>query len=106
MYNYRFTLKVENHPNWLHLQLKLFSPFDSDNANGGDSNGTTVFVKGFDRSLGEDAVREQLTAAFADCGEVNQVRLPSDRETGELKGIAFIEFATTDAKVTAVPVTM
>lgn len=56
-------------------------------------------MKGFDKYLGEDAIREQLTAAFADCGEVSNVRLPSDRESGELKGIGFIEFATTDAKV-------
>lgn len=64
-----------------------------------DSDGTTIFVKGFDKYLGEDAVREQLTAAFADCGAVNTVRLPTDRESGELKGIGFIEFATTEAKV-------
>lgn len=64
-----------------------------------DSDGTTIFVKGFDKYLGEDAVREQLTATFADCGAVNTVRLPTDRESGELKGIGFIEFATTEAKV-------
>lgn len=56
-------------------------------------------MKGFDKYLGEDAVREQLTATFADCGAVNTVRLPTDRESGELKGIGFIEFATTEAKV-------
>lgn len=67
-----------------------------------DTEGTTIFVKGFDKYLGEDAIREQLTAAFADCGAVSNVRLPSDRESGELKGIGFIEFATTEAKVCAV----
>ena len=56
-------------------------------------------MKGFDKYLGEDAVRQQLTEAFAECGTVNNVRLPSDRESGELKGIGFIEFGSVDAKV-------
>ena len=64
-----------------------------------DTEGTTIFVKGFDKYLGEDAVRQQLTEAFAECGTVNNVRLPSDRESGELKGIGFIEFGSVDAKV-------
>lgn len=46
-------------------------------------------------------MREQLTATFADCGAVNTVRLPTDRESGELKGIGFIEFATAEAKVSS-----
>ncbi len=49
--------------------------------------------------MGVLQVRAALTEAFASCGELNQVRLPTDRETGELKGIAFIEFADADAKV-------
>ena len=79
----------------LHLLIQLCLSADQFS----DSDGTTIFVKGFDKYLGEDAVREQLTAAFADCGAVNTVRLPTDRESGELKGIGFIEFATTEAKV-------
>jgi hypothetical protein len=49
--------------------------------------------------LGEEDVRQQLTEAFQECGEVSSVRLPTDRETGALKGIAFIEFASPDGKV-------
>lgn len=60
-------------------------------------------MKGFDKYQGEDAVREALTAFFEECGEVSSVRLPSDRETGDLKGIAFVEFATNDAKVCLLP---
>lgn len=48
-------------------------------------------------------VRAALQEAFAGCGELNQVRLPTDRETGELKGIAFIEFADAEAKVPPFP---
>mgnify|MGYP001811084347 CR=1 FL=1 len=48
---------------------------------------------------GEDEVRNQLTEAFAAAGTVVNVRLPTDRETGELKGIGFIEFDSSEAKV-------
>ena len=34
----------------------------------------TIFVKGFDSSLGEDAVREALTETFSKYGKVNQIR--------------------------------
>ncbi len=44
-------------------------------------------------------MRAALTEAFGECGEVTQVRLPMDRESGELKGIGFIEFGTAEAKV-------
>ncbi len=58
-----------------------------------------MFVKGFDKFQGEDAVREALTEFFQECGEISAIRLPSDRESGELKGIGFVEFATPEAKV-------
>lgn len=44
-------------------------------------------------------MRNQLTEAFGQCGTVVNVRLPTDRESGELKGIGFVEFETTEAKV-------
>ncbi len=62
-----------------------------------DSN--TIFVKGFDSSLGEDGVRSALTETFSRFGEVKAVRLPTDRETGDLKGIGFVEFGSQEAKV-------
>jgi nucleolin len=66
---------------------------------GPPSDDNNVFVKGFDRSQGEDAVREALTTLFSEAGEVANVRLPTDRETGELKGFGFIEFADNAGKV-------
>jgi len=74
-------------------------------AGGGEgrpSDGVTIFVKGFDKYAGEDAVRQALTEAFAEKGEVVAVRLPSDRETGELKGIGFVEFASAEGKAAAI----
>ncbi|KAF6249507.1 hypothetical protein COO60DRAFT_1686772 [Scenedesmus sp. NREL 46B-D3] len=65
--------------------------------NGGASDGTTIFVKGFDTSEGDDAARAALQEVFGECGEVTNIRLPSDRESGELKGIAYIEYGSADA---------
>lgn len=44
-------------------------------------------------------MRNQLTEAFGTYGTVVNVRLPTDRESGELKGIGFVEFESTEAKV-------
>lgn len=69
-------------------------------ADSSGSDPTTIFVKGFDKYLGgEDEVRQALTEVFQECGEIASVRLPTDRETQELKGIAFIQFATPEGKV-------
>ncbi|KAI8471218.1 MAG: hypothetical protein J3K34DRAFT_237619, partial [Monoraphidium minutum] len=67
----------------------------------GAEDGTTVFVKGFDTSEGEDAVRAALEETFGSCGEIARVRLPSDRDSGELKGFAYIEFGDAAAKAKA-----
>lgn len=47
------------------------------NRNAGET--LSVFVKGFDGSLGEDAVRTALQEVFADCGEMTRLSLPTDR---------------------------
>jgi RNA recognition motif-containing protein len=48
--------------------------------NPGDATATlSIFVKGFDGSLGEDAVRSALTEVFGPCGEITRMSLPSDR---------------------------
>jgi len=65
-------------------------------------NGSTLFVKGFDKYLGEEEVRKQLSDAFGAYGTVNGVRLPTDRETGELKGIGYVEFGNVEEKNSAV----
>lgn len=56
-------------------------------------------MKGFDKYLGEDEIRNQLTEAFKACGGVTAVRLPTDRESGEIKGIGFVQFDTVEGKV-------
>lgn len=53
---------------------------------------TSVVVKNFTYSTTEDA----LWKLFEDCGEISRLKLLTDRETGESKGIAFVDFATTE----------
>ena len=64
----------------------------------GPVSGTTIFVKGLDYNMTEDDIRNGLTELFQECGEVSQVRVPMDRETGGHKGYCFIEFGSEDAK--------
>jgi nucleolin len=38
---------------------------------------------------------------FGQCGTVARIRMPTDRDSGELKGFAYIEFESADAKAKA-----
>ena len=67
----------------------------------GPVSGTTIFVKGLDYNMTEDDVRGGLTELFAEAGDVSQVRVPMDRETGGHKGYAFVEFYNPEAKTKA-----
>lgn len=42
-------------------------------------------------NLSYQATEEDLKAVFADYGTVKRVVLPTDRETGRLRGFAFVE---------------
>lgn len=44
------------------------------------------------------ATEEQLAEDFAQCGEITEVKLIHDRDTGRSKGFAFITFATVSAE--------
>lgn len=51
-------------------------------------------------NLSYDATQDDLNQAFAEYGTVRRVQMPTDRETGRLRGFAFIEMGT-DAEETA-----
>ncbi|WP_138502061.1 RNA recognition motif domain-containing protein [Nostoc sp. PA-18-2419] len=54
-------------------------------------------------NLSYRATEADLRAAFADYGEVKRVVLPTDRETGRLRGFAFVDMnedAQEDAAIT------
>ncbi|MUG98222.1 RNA-binding protein [Scytonema sp. UIC 10036] len=51
-------------------------------------------------NLSYEVTEERLNAVFAEYGSVKRVQLPTDRETGRLRGFGFVEMGT-DAEETA-----
>jgi len=51
-------------------------------------------------NLSYDVTEAHLSSAFADFGAVKRVYLPTDRETGRMRGFGFVEMDT-DAEETA-----
>jgi RNA recognition motif-containing protein len=51
-------------------------------------------------NLSYEVTQDGLTQVFAEYGTVKRVQLPTDRETGRLRGFAFVEMET-DAEETA-----
>jgi RNA recognition motif-containing protein len=50
----------------------------------------SVYVGNLSYQVTEDA----LTAVFAEYGSVKRVQIPTDRETGRVRGFAFVEMST------------
>jgi nucleolin len=54
-----------------------------------------VFVGGLDRNADEDTLRSALAEAFGAFGDIQgDIRIPSDRDTGSLKGFAYVEYGS------------
>ncbi|HLO85842.1 MAG TPA: RNA-binding protein [Nostocaceae cyanobacterium] len=51
-------------------------------------------------NLSYQVTQDALTSVFAEYGSVKRVQLPTDRETGRLRGFAFVEMGT-EAEETA-----
>ncbi|MBW4565311.1 MAG: RNA-binding protein [Mojavia pulchra JT2-VF2] len=51
-------------------------------------------------NLSYDVTEESLNGVFAEYGSVKRVQLPTDRETGRMRGFGFVEMGT-DAEETA-----
>jgi len=45
-------------------------------------------------NLSYDVTEQDLNTAFAEYGTVKQVKLPTDRETGRMRGFAFVEMSS------------
>ncbi|MDX2228014.1 MAG: RNA-binding protein [Leptolyngbyaceae cyanobacterium bins.349] len=45
-------------------------------------------------NLSYDVTSDDLTQTFAEYGTVKRVQLPTDRETGRVRGFAFVEMGT------------
>ncbi|MDX2228953.1 MAG: RNA-binding protein [Leptolyngbyaceae cyanobacterium bins.349] len=53
-------------------------------------------------NLSFEVTSEDLTQAFTQYGTVKRVQLPTDRETGRVRGFAFVEMATDAEENTAI----
>jgi RNA recognition motif-containing protein len=51
-------------------------------------------------NLSYEVTQEALTSVFAEYGNVKRVQIPTDRETGRLRGFAFVEMSS-EAEETA-----
>ncbi|ORY82645.1 hypothetical protein BCR37DRAFT_346971, partial [Protomyces lactucae-debilis] len=47
-------------------------------------------------NLSFDATEDAVYTAFGECGEIQSVRLPTDRETGRPKGFGYVQFSSVE----------
>lgn len=45
-------------------------------------------------NLSYEVTQDNLNSVFAEYGTIKQIKLPTDRETGQLRGFAFVEMST------------
>jgi RNA recognition motif-containing protein len=53
-------------------------------------------------NLSYEVSEDDLNQAFQEYGVVKQVKLPTDRETGRMRGFAFVEMGTEAEEVAAI----
>ena len=53
-------------------------------------------------NLSYDVTQDDLKQVFAEYGTVNRVQLPTDRETGRMRGFAFVEMGTETEEAAAI----
>lgn len=58
----------------------------------------TVYVGNLSYSVTED----DLTTVFSEYGPVKRIKMPVDRETGRMRGFAFVDMESEDQETTAI----
>jgi RNA recognition motif-containing protein len=58
----------------------------------------SIYVGNLSYKVGEDDLRQ----VFSEYGTVKNVQLPTDRETGRVRGFAFVEMSTEDEETSAI----
>lgn len=53
-------------------------------------------------NLSYEITQEHLSQTFAEYGTVRRIQLPTDRETGRLRGFAFVEMSSDDEEAKAI----
>ena len=65
--------------------------------------GGAISSKIFVGNLSYDTTSQELSDFLKDAGEILDVFLPNDRQTGRPRGFAFVEFASQDEAEVAIP---
>lgn len=58
----------------------------------------SIYIGNLSYSVTED----DLTTTFSEYGEVKRVQVPTDRETGRVRGFAFVEMSSDDEETAAI----
>jgi RNA recognition motif-containing protein len=53
-------------------------------------------------NLSYEVTQEDLNAVFSEYGSVKRVSLPTDRETGRMRGFGFVEMGTSEEEEAAI----
>lgn len=53
-------------------------------------------------NLSYEVTQEELSSVFAEYGTVKRVHLPTDRDTGRMRGFAFVEMETPEQEAAAI----
>ena len=53
-------------------------------------------------NLSYEVTSDEISTVFADYGSVKSVHLPTDRETGRVRGFAFVEMSTEEEETAAI----
>ncbi|TAE61789.1 MAG: RNA-binding protein [Nostocales cyanobacterium] len=53
-------------------------------------------------NLAYQVTQEDLTQVFAEYGSVKRVQIPTDRETGRVRGFAFVEMSSDEEETAAI----
>lgn len=53
-------------------------------------------------NLSYDATQDDLSEVFAEYGTVKSVKLPTDRETGRMRGFGFVEMSSSEEEDAAI----
>jgi RNA recognition motif-containing protein len=53
-------------------------------------------------NLSYDVTQDDISEIFAEYGTVKRVQLPTDRETGRMRGFGFVEMSTDDEETAAI----
>ncbi|MCG6135843.1 MULTISPECIES: RNA recognition motif domain-containing protein [Nostocaceae] len=53
-------------------------------------------------NLSYEVTQDALTSVFAEYGSVRRVQIPTDRETGRVRGFAFVEMGTETEETAAI----